>query len=107
MTTRAWKCSDTGVYINEIEFAFMKAVAATGKNKRTLSTAELRKILGRSAGAVRNSANDLKKKGFLTVRQRFMKDGGQTANEYSLTTEGVDLLRSLLETEEPASGFEK
>lgn len=100
MTRWVWNCKATGLHINESELAFMKLVAANGRNKKVLSHAEATRRLGRSVGTARNSANSLKEKGLLLIRKRFVKDGGQTANEYVLTAEGVDLLRNLTADED-------
>ena len=104
MTKRVWKCPETGVYINLSELALLKAVSGSYKSKIILSYAQLQKIIGCSAATARNSAVSLRKKGFLTICKRFEDGVGQLANEYSLTDEGHELLRTLGEL--PASGKE-
>lgn len=101
MTKRAWKCPDTGVYINASELALMKAIATGSQGNRVLSYAELQKMIGRSTSTVRNSAVSLRKKGFLSVRKRYEEGVGQLANEYSLTQAGAGLLKALSGSNEP------
>lgn len=105
MTRRVWSCRATGVYINESELAFMRVVTEGGRSKRALSYAEIQRLLDCSIGTARNMPGSLRNKGFLTVRSRFRKDGGQVANEYALTAKGIGLLASLLGSEgsEPGS----
>lgn len=98
MTKRAWKCSQTGVYINFSELALLKAVSGGYQGKKILSYAQLQKMIGCSAATARNSAVALKEKGFLTICKRFEDGVGQLANEYSLTDEGRELLRTLEES---------
>lgn len=95
MTKRAWKCPQTGVYINHSELALLKVISGGFKGKKILSYAQLQKMIGCSAATVRNSAVSLREKGFLTICKRFEDGVGQLANEYSLTDEGRELLRTL------------
>lgn len=96
MTKRVRFRSDVGVRLNETELAVMKIIGLATRPK-PISCMGLTRVLGRSEGTVRSTLRSLKDKGLVTVGRRYLQNGGQAENEYSLTDEGRYVLKSAIE----------
>ena len=93
MTKRVKLDPSASVRINELELAIRRLVSARTGGVAVLGLSEFASELGRSNAATRNSLRSLDKKGLLSVRARFLKNGGQLENEYELTESGRHILK--------------
>lgn len=98
MTKRVQAAQAVGACLNETELLLMFVVASAGESL-SLSISELSGCTGKSVGAMRYSVRSLRKKGMIDLSQRFLGNGGQLENEYSLTADGRELLDALLKVD--------
>ena len=84
MTKRAKVSAVVGVRINERELDILKRIQA-GVAPCVLSVNGLARDFSCSVATVRNSIRALEDKDLITVRARFLRNGGQLENEYELT----------------------
>ncbi len=96
MTKRVRFCSDVGVRLNETELSMMRIIGLSARPK-PISCMGLTRVMCCSEGTVRSTIRALKAKGLITVGSRYLQNGGQAENEYSLTDEGRYVLASALE----------
>lgn len=102
MTKRVSTGSIVDVRINETELAAMELVGLSSLPKK-VSSAELARELDCSVATVRNVLRSLKAKELLSSKSRFLQNGGQLENEYSLTGKGRRVLRAAREAARDAS----
>lgn len=92
MTKRAKVSAVVGVRINERELDILKRIQA-GVAPCVLSVNGLARDFSCSVATVRNSIRALlEDKDLITVRARFLRNGGQLENEYELTEAGGRIL---------------
>lgn len=91
MTKRAKVSAVVGVRINERELDILKRIQA-GVDPCVLSVNGLARDFSWSVATVRNSIRALEDKDLITVRARFLRNGGQLENEYELTEAGGRIL---------------
>ena len=91
MTKRAKVSAVVGVRINERELDILKRIQA-GVVPCVLSVNGLARDFSCSVATVRNSIRPLEDKDLITVRARFLRNGGQLENEYELTEAGGRIL---------------
>lgn len=91
MTKRAKVSAVVGVRINERELDILKRIQA-GVDPCVLSVNGLARDFSCSVATVRNSIRALEDKDLITVRARFLRNGGQLENEYELTEAGGRIL---------------
>ena len=91
MTKRAKVSAVVGVRINERELDILKRIQA-GVDPCVLSVNGLARDFSCSGATVRNSIRALEDKDLITVRARFLRNGGQLENEYELTEAGGRIL---------------
>lgn len=91
MTKRAKVSAVVGVRINERELDILKRIQA-GVTPCVLSVNGLARDFSCSVAIVRNSIRALEDKDLITVRARFLRNGGQLENEYELTEAGGRIL---------------
>ena len=87
MTKRAKVSAAVGVRINERELDILKRIQA-GVAPCVLSVNGLAREFSCSVATVRNSIRALEDKDLITVRARFLRNGGLLENEYELTEAG-------------------
>lgn len=105
MTKRVRACEPLGVRINESELAILRMTSEMGDTRITRSVSRLAEAMGKSVATARNSIKALERKGLVTVRARFLRNGGQLENEYGLTPLGQRVLRvCLLDAETAGNG---
>lgn len=90
MTKRAKVSAVVGVRINERELDILKRIQAG--RPCVLSVNGLARDFSCSVATVRNSIRALEDKDLITVRARFLRNGGQLENEYELTEAGGRIL---------------
>ena len=95
MTKRVRAAEGVGFRLNETELHVM-FVVASGDGPLKLSISVLSTYVGKTPGAVRNSLRSLRRKGILDATPRFLENGGQLENEYTLTGDGKSLLEAML-----------
>lgn len=93
MTKRAKVSAASGVRINERELAVLKRVSAAG-GPCVLGINALSRDYSCSVATVRNTVWALEGKGLVSVRARYLRNGGQLENEYELTAEGKRILEA-------------
>ena len=93
MTKRVHTGGDVDVRINETELAVMRLVGPSSTSK-TISCSEIAHELDCSVATVRNALRSLKAKELLASKSRFLQNGGQLENEYSLTSKGRSVLKA-------------
>lgn len=94
MTKRVRAAEALGVRINETELGVMRFIASQ-PGMAVFSIGDLSRELGCSVATVRNSLRALYSKGLVSVRARYLRNGGQLENEYELTDEGKQLLSNV------------
>ena len=92
MTKRAKVSAVAGVRLNERELAILKRIA-DGDGTHALSISGLARDFSCSEGTVRNSIHSLEGKDLVSVRARYLRNGGQLENEYELTSEGERVVK--------------
>ena len=92
MTKRAKVSAVAGVRLNERELAIIKRIA-DGVGTRILSINGLAYDFLCSEGTIRNSIHSLEGKNLVSVRARYLRNGGQLENEYELTSEGERVVK--------------
>ncbi len=92
MTKRAKVSAVAGVRLNERELAILKRIA-DGDGTRILSINGLAHDFLCSEGTIRNSIHSLEGKNLVSVRARYLRNGGQLENEYELTSEGERVVK--------------
>ena len=93
MTKRAKVSAASGVRINERELAVLKRASAAG-GPCVLGINALSRDYSCSVATVRNTVRALEGKGLVSVRARYLRNGGQLENEYELTVEGKRILEA-------------
>lgn len=93
MTKRARVSAATGVRINERELEILKRVGSSG-GPCVLGIAALSRDFSCSVATTRNAVRALEGKGLVSVRARYLRNGGQLENEYELTAEGERILEA-------------
>ncbi len=93
MTKRAKVSAASGVRINERELEILKRVGSAG-GPCVLGIAALARDFSCSVATTRNTVRALEGKGLVSVRARYLRNGGQLENEYELTAEGKRILEA-------------
>lgn len=92
MTKRVKVSAVAGVRLNERELAILKRIA-DGDGTHVLSINGLARDFLCSEGTIRNSIHSLEGKELVSVRARYLRNGGQLENEYELTSEGERVVK--------------
>lgn len=90
MTKRAKVSATAGVRINERELAVLRQIAQAPSS--VMSVNRLSVDFSCSVATVRNVIRSLEHKDLISVRARFLRNGGQLENEYEVTQEGNRVL---------------
>lgn len=87
-----------GVRVNETELSVLRYLGGHAQGSTVASLQEIASTVGKSEGTVRLSLRKLDKKGLVSVRERFLRNGGQLENEYELTQSGTRVLHARILT---------